>query len=155
MTENQKKHLKIGGGVVIGGIVIYYLFFSASSAGSGGSAEDPTGNGGVTNPGNLYVFDAKKVADELYDAMKISGYASFINPNERERIFKALERVNPTQFGQVVQKFALRSYNKTFGNQINYLPFTSLPLEPLKVWLKTELTEDDYNLLKLKYPNHL
>lgn len=154
LTYNQKKYGLITLGVAAVGTAGYFILRKKPN-GQTGANLDPTGNGTVINPAPVYTFDAQKVATELYDAMKLSGYASFINPNERAQIFKALEKVNQTQFGQVVQKFGKRSYNKTFGSQINYNPFTSLPLEPLAVWLKTELQFDDYSLLKLKYPNYL
>jgi len=156
LTSNDKKILKYGGATIVVGSILYLMFYK-KPAGDGGASADPTGNGTVTNPGGTYTFDATKTANELYDAMKPTGFAGWtgLNPNERAKIFAALERVNQTQFGQVVQKFGRRSYNKTAGNQINYFPITPLPLEPLAVWLKNELDFEDYSLLKIKYPNYL
>lgn len=156
LTDKEKKYGLVALGVLTLGTIGYFVFRTAPSGNTGASA-DPTGNGTVTNPGGTYTFDATKTANELYDAMKPTGFAGWtgLNPNERAKVFAALERVNSTQFGQVVQKFGRRSYNKTAGNQINYFPITPLPLEPLAVWLKNELDFEDYSLLKLKYPNHL
>lgn len=157
LTENQKKYGLIAiGAIVIGGV--YYVYQKSKSEGTtGGATADPTGNGTVNNPtAPTQTFNATRIANDLYDAMKDSGYASFLNPNERDQIFKALEAVKTeAQFKQVSDKFGRRSYNTLYGNQINFNPFGSLPLEPLKVWLFTELSYDDYILLKKKYPNYL
>lgn len=154
-TDKEKKYGLVALGVVTVGVIGYFVF-RAAPAGQTGASADPTGNGTVINPGSSYTFDVNKTVTSLYDAMRPSGTAGWpFNPNEREKIFAALEKVTPAQFGQVYQKFGKRSYNKTAGNQINYLPITPLPLEPLNVWLKNELSYEDYRLLQIKYPNHL
>lgn len=140
MTEKDKKIAK----VVIGGIAAVVLFkIIMPKTDTSGGYEDPTGNGGTTTqPGGT--FNASVVAETLYDAMKNSG-------TNEVKIINALKNVSPTQFAQVVKKFQLRSYNKTLGNQINLFPLTPLPLYGLQVWLENELSDDQYNILSLKY----
>jgi len=157
LTENQKKYGLIAIGVIVVGTGAYYIYQKTKSASPGAAASDPTGNGTVTNPtAPIQTFNPARIAEELYDAMKGSGFASFINPNERDQIFKAFEPVKTeAQFKQVSDKFGRRSYHTWYGNQVNWNPFGSLPMEPLKVWLETELEYADYIRLKKKYPNYL
>jgi len=141
MTEKNKKIAQI----VIGGVAAVVLFkLIMPKTDTSGGANDPTGNGGTaaTLPGGT--FNASVVAETLYDAMKNSG-------TNEAKIINALKYVTPAQFAQVVQKFGKRSYNKTLGNQYNLIPFTTLPLEPLQVWLENELSDEQYNILSLKY----
>lgn len=125
-----------------------YLIFSGGD--SGGSTEDPTGNGDILDAGSgpATTFNAENVAAGLYEAMRYSG-------TKRERVFSILTPVTQTQFGQVAAKFGRRSYNRTLGNQIN--PFPPIPLElvDLQGWLYEELSDDDYETLRMKYPNYL
>ena len=89
-------------------------------------------------------FNASKVAEAIYDAMKESG-------TNEIKIVNALKSVTLEQYKLVAQKFGKQSYNKTLGNQYNFNPFSSLPLEPLQVWLENELSDEQYNILSLKY----
>lgn len=141
MTEKEKGYVKIGA-VALGAIVLFKLVMPKTD--NSGGAEDPTGNGStpVGTPGGS--FNATTIAEKLYDAMKTTG-------TDEDKILNTLMYVNATQFAQVVKKFANRSYNKTMGNQINYIPFTTLPLYPLQVWLENELSSEQYNILALKY----
>ncbi|UUC45583.1 hypothetical protein [Flavobacterium cerinum] len=158
ITQTQKKYALIGFGVVVAGVAGYFFYNKViKPAGDKGAAIDPTGNGTVTSPNvPTQTFNAARIADDLYRAMEGAGYASFLNPNERDQIFKALEPVKTeAQFKQVSDKFGRRSYNTLYGNQVNWNPFASLPLLPLRTWLETELEYEDYILLKKKYPNYL
>jgi len=144
MTPKEKKYLNYGFyGVAAVGIL--YLIFAESKEDGGGS-EDPTGNG-TTVPGST-VFNAKAIAEKLYDAMKETG-------TKTQQILTALETVSQTQFGQVVTAFGRRSYNAQMGNQINFNPFFNLPLVNLKGWLEEELDAGNYDTLRKKYPNYL
>ncbi|MXN90155.1 hypothetical protein GR160_02865 [Flavobacterium sp. Sd200] len=139
MTDKDKKWLMIGSGVVA---VIVIINLTRSKTDTSGSLEDPTGNGG--NSSANAPFNADYVATNLYDIMK----GSF---TDEQDIMDALKNVNAYQFQQVIIKFAKQSYNTTTGNQYNFWPLTPLPLEPLKVWLRTELSDSKYNTLRLKY----
>jgi hypothetical protein len=155
MTPQEIKYLKIGGAVLGAGVVLYLIFGDKFDNSSAGAENDPTGNGGVSNPTGTSNFNAKNIANDLYENMQESGFASFMNPNERDNIFNVLKNVSQTQFGQVVTQFGRKSYNESMGNQLVYTPWGTLPLFGLKTWLKTELTDADYNLLRKKYPNYL
>lgn len=140
MTDKEKK-IAIGAAVVVGAVVLFKVILPKTDK-SGGS-EDPTGNGTNTNiPGAT--FNASNVAETLYEAMRKSG-------TNETKILNALMYVNATQFAQVAVKFGKRSYNTTTGNQINYFPVSPLPLLPLQVWLESELSETQYNILRTKY----
>ncbi len=148
MTDEQKKYVKYGGIAFILGIVIYYV---VKKGDNGGALNDGTGNNGTTpNGGTLpaYVFNAKKVADDLYNAMKEMN-------TSHDDITIILQHINASQFVQVITAFGRKSYNSTLGNQYNFNPFSSLPLVGLADWLKSELGTKDYGALKLKYPNSL
>lgn len=149
MTPQQVKYTKIGIVVLVlgvGGYVIYNKFAND------GNSIDPTGNGGVItsggNNGNIYVFNAKKIATDLYDAMKEANLS-------HTNIVTILKNVNESQFGQVVTSFGRKSYNDITGNQYCFTPFCTLPLVGLVKWLYEELSDSDYQILKLKYPNYL
>lgn len=149
MTAKESKNIKIGVGVAAAAALIYYL----SQGAPAGSQSDPTGNGGIFNPGGsngggVAQFDANRVATILFDAMREMG-------TDRDAIFAALKNVNESQFTQVMQKFGKRSYNTTTGNQYNFFPITPLPLYDLPFWLKSELSTKDYGTLRAKYPNKL
>lgn len=138
MEAKTKKIVLIAAGAVAAGTILYFVLRKKTD--STGEECDPTGNGGNCNQ-----VDPSLVADQLYDAMKESG-------TDEQAILLALKNVNKTMFDQVIQKFGKQSYNKLLGNQIRINPFSSLPLEPLQVWLKNELTTSEYSKLKLKYP---
>ena len=135
MKPSDKKWLLAGCGLVAA-IVLYKKF----APDNGGSKKDPTS--GVPEG---YVFNATTVATKLYDAMKEM-------ETDEEAIIKALQPVSKSQFDQVIAKFGKRSYNATLGNQYNFNPFSSLPLQPLAFWLKNELSTSRYNFLALKFP---
>lgn len=138
--ENQK-YLTIGAGV-IGGLVLLNMLFGKKTE----ATPDPTGNGGFMPP-NM-VFNAKNVANSLYQAMKESG-------TEEEAILEALKTVNQAQFMQVSAAFGSLPYNATTGNQYNFNPFSPLPKVNLKGWLSEELSLKDYTILRNKYPYSL
>lgn len=141
MEAKTKKIVLIAAGTVLAGTILYFVLRKKTES-TGGKC-DPTGNGGNCNQ-----IDPEAVAEKLYNAMKESG-------TDEEAILFALKNVNASQFVQVMQKFGKRSYNKTLGNQIRINPFSPLPLEPLDVWLKNELTSSEYNKLKTKYSQQL
>lgn len=96
-------------------------------------------------------FNAKEVATMLYSAMKES---NFTNTEKRKTIFTALTGVTQAQFSKVITAFGNRYYNTLTGN--TYFAFWQTPKKyPLKVWLKEELSLEDYQLLKSNYPKQL
>ena len=154
MTPAQLKNLKYGiGGLAVIGLI---YFVTKDNGNSSLSAEDPTSNGEVTNPGNTISFNAVKVANELWDEMNGIGFASIISGNgdERDNIFSILKNVNQTQFGQVVTAFGKKGYNTTFGG--TYFGFwETIEYHSLQKILKTELLASDYASLRAKYAKYL
>jgi len=138
MTDKDKKWLVIGGGVIAAIVIISLVKGKTDTS---GAASDPTGNGSApaTTP-----FSAAYVSDTLLEAMRYGG-------TDEDAIINALKNVSPAQFNLVIKDFGKQSYNSIMGNQINYFPLSPLPLEPLKVWLKSELSTSTYNTLRLKY----
>ncbi|CCG53574.1 Hypothetical protein precursor [Flavobacterium indicum GPTSA100-9 = DSM 17447] len=109
--------------------------------------------------GNVYLnqgtvennFNAKEIATVLYDAMK---EANFTNTEKRKTIFTTLTGVSPAQFSWVIKAFGSRYYNTLTGN--TYFALWQTPVRhPLKVWLKEELSDSDYKLLKSNYSKYL
>lgn len=96
-------------------------------------------------------FNAKEIATVLYDAMK---EANFTNTEKRKTIFTTLTGVSQAQFSWVIKAFGSRYYNTLTGN--TYFALWQSPVKhPLKVWLKEELSDSDYKLLKSNYPKYL
>lgn len=96
-------------------------------------------------------FNAKEIATVLYDAMK---EANFTNTDKRKTIFTTLTGVSQAQFSWVIKAFGNRYYNTLTGN--TYFALWQSPVKhPLKVWLKEELSDSDYKLLKSNYPKYL
>jgi hypothetical protein len=143
MTPQEKKYLKYGSISLGIGILIYLLFQKSDN---GGSINDPTGNGSTT-PINTS-FNANIVAEMLYNAMREMG-------TNENKIINALRTVTPTQFDLVFKAFGTRQYNSTTGNQYAYLPFQTLPFVNLQGWLESELSADEYENLRRKYPTKL
>lgn len=141
ITEQEKKNLTVGIAVLIGGIVLYNVFGKNTE-----STPDPTGNGGVV-PGQV-AFNAKGVANSLYNAMKDMG-------TDEEAILEILKPITQQQFGQVISAYGKLNYNTTTGDQVNYNPFSSLPKLGLKDWLFNELSGKEYAILRLKYSYYL
>lgn len=142
--KEQKNALYIAGGLAVAAI-IYQMTLADGSSGY----DDPTGNGYVpgTNAPPQVVFDPKKVADKLYEAMRYTG-------TDEVTILAVLKKVTAPQFTQVKHWFGKRSYNPYTGNQYT-APFVPLTLYPLDFWLKEELNDEEYSTLRLKYPNDL
>jgi len=143
MTVKQKKYLNYGIYATLGVGTLYLLF--GNSRESGGASSDPTGNGNVTP--NQLEFNAETVSNQLYNAMKDTG-------TKTNLIFSALAMVSQDQFAKVIKAFGKRSYNDTFGNQINFGIFP-LPTHGLVYWLESELSEEHYETLRQKYPKYL
>lgn len=139
MTPTQINNLKLGGAVVAS-LGILYLLFGKKTDNSGGT-NDPTGNGTYTP---VSVFNARNIADGLYEAMNVFG-------TDETGILEILKPVSPGQFALVAQAFGYKPYNTWTGNDYGF----GLNSLPLKTWLKEELSASDYVILKSKYLNQL
>lgn len=148
-AKNKKIVMIAGGGAAL--IGIGYLLTRTKRENSG--SEDPTGNG--TTAPIFQQFNAKKIADELYEELVGTGFASIIlNPKQKETIFEILKNVSNSQFGKVMELFGKKAYNMTSGNNY-FLLFTDPTYYTLDKILKNELTSTDYATLRKKYPNYL
>ena len=109
--------------------------------------------GNVYQDGNptAQSINAKDIATTLYNAMK---EANFTNTEKRKTILTTLTGINEAQFSWIVKAFGKRFYNRLTGN--TYFAIWQTPVKhPLKVWLKEELSDNDYQLLKSNYPKYL
>lgn len=141
ITDTQKK-----AGIVIGlvGAIVLGYFVLRKKPDNDGGVNDPTGNGGAVSGGITPVFNAKVVADNLFELM--DGYGT-----KEDEIVAELTSVSQNQFAQVITAFGKPPYylfggNEWFGSALG-----------LVGWLKEELgtTSEEYRTLKLKYPNYL
>lgn len=122
------------------------LFFAIAQAN-----KDKTGNAYLNQGTVENSFNAKEIATVLYDAMK---EANFTNTEKRKTIFTTLTGVSQAQFSWVIKAFGSRYYNTLTGN--TFFALWQTPVKhPLKVWLKEELSDSDYKLLKSNYPKYL
>lgn len=90
------------------------------------------------------VFSASQKVSLLYEAM------NRYNGTDETAIFEALTDVTQAQFGLINKAFGLRNYNRILG--YNTIGGSKIPL---KTWLKEELSDADYNLLRKKFPIYL
>ncbi|WNM19279.1 hypothetical protein [Flavobacterium capsici] len=151
MTPQDKKYITYGVGGIAAILLLSAIFKKKNDPSN--STYDPTGNGSVTNANNS-VFNAKKIADELYNLLRRTGGSSFLNPGQTEEVFSLLRTVSQNQFGQLMTAFGKRAYNKFSANDL-FLLWQTPTYYPLDIILKNELSTDDYNDLKQKYPNYL
>ena len=142
MTTQEKKYATYAATGVAILVIAYFVFRNKQE--SGGMLTDPTGNGGdmSQNP-NTLPFNAKLVAENLYGYMNKFG-------TDEEAIIDELTKVNAVQFLQISNAFGRRNYNTLSGGND-----WGGNLQPLKVWLKNELSAQEYSVLRLKYPNAL
>lgn len=113
--------------------------------------KDKNGNAYLNQGIDTESFNAKEIATALYDAMK---EANFTNNEKRKTIFITLTGISQAQFSWVIKAFGNRYYNTLTGN--TYFALWQTPVKhPLKVWLKEELSDSDYKLLKSNYPKYL
>jgi hypothetical protein len=136
------KMLPISFGVAGLGIFLFAVFKAR---------KDKKGNAFLTKGTSIESFNAKEIAEALYNAMK---EANFTNSEKRTTIFTTLTGVSQAQFSWVIKAFGSRNYNTITGN--TYFAYWQTPTRhSLKRWLKEELSESDYNLLKSNYPKYL
>lgn len=136
--ENKKVALAVVTTIAIGTV----LYFALKPRGDQEYLEDPTGNDGIIN--NPASFSPSIAAERLYEAMRYMG-------TDESAIMSVFQTVSVANFTKVYTLFGKRSYNSVTGDQRRYNPFKALPLENLQVWLKSELSANSYETLRLKY----
>ena len=152
MTQDQQNNLKFGIGAAVAGLAVYLLFFKGKETGTG--TGDPTGNGGTNT---AYNFDAHKVATDVYEILKQTGFTgAWVNSDDAAALLEILTPVNEDQFGQVITKFGQLEYNPLLGDQSSFF-WQTLDKYGLVFWLKKELpiNTEIYRTLKAKYPKYL
>ncbi|WP_395043165.1 hypothetical protein [Flavobacterium sp.] len=136
----------IGGTGLLAGIVFGVVAITKNSSKTKSNTkylDDP----GATDPD----FDAKQIANDIHEVMRV---VNWTNGNKNQIILTALTGLSVSQFAQIVKAFGTRSYNTVTGN--DYTPFGMfLTKQPLKVWLKSEMSTADYLLLKDKFKKYL
>ena len=113
--------------------------------------KDKNGNAYLDEASEIQNFNGKEQATVLYEAMK---EANFTNTEKRKTILTTLTGVTPLQFSLIVKAFGNRYYNTLTGNT-SFAIWQTPVKHSLKVWLKEELSDSDYQLLKSKYPKYL
>ncbi|PWJ97003.1 hypothetical protein BC749_108153 [Flavobacterium araucananum] len=142
MMTTQKKVIIVTASVVILGLGAYFLIKTNKNGKSllGGNKKY-IDEGDV----NLVpVFSASQKVALLYEAM------NRYNGTDETLIFETLTGVSQAQFGLINKAFGLKNYNRILG--YNTIGGSKLPL---KTWLKEELNDADYSLLRKKFPNYL
>ncbi|MDL2143573.1 MULTISPECIES: hypothetical protein [Flavobacterium] len=142
MMTTQKKVIIVTASVVILGLGAYFLTKTNKNGKSLlGSNKKYIDEGDV----NLVpVFSASQKVALLYEAMnRYSG-------TDETLIFETLTGVSQAQFGLISKTFGLKNYNRVLG--YNTIGGSKLPL---KTWLKEELNDADYSLLRKKFPSYL
>lgn len=138
----MKTKTKIIGGVILLGTITGIILFNKKSTPQKGKYLDDNPENNLT-----IVFNPKLVAQKIYEAMKTTG-------TDEDYIFENLTGVSQTQFAAVIKAFGLKPYNSLTGNQYGVIG-TTLPKRDLKYWLKKELSDKQYKLLRTKFPNYL
>lgn len=137
MTPENLKYTKIAIGSIVGLTVLYFIFGNSDN---GGGSDDGTGNNnGGNSGGNLAVFDAKKVASTLFEAMNKFG-------TDESKIVNTLRYITPAQFNLVWTAFGRKHYSDYFGYATSTADYQNLGY-----WLEAELSEEEYQNLKRKY----
>lgn len=142
MMTTKKKVIIVGASLVLLGLGAYFLTKTNKNGNS-----ILGGNKKYIDEGDVNLiptFSATQKVALLYDAM--NRYTG----TDENLIFETLTGVSQAQFGLIQKAFGLKNYNRILG--YNTIGGTKLPL---KTWLKEELNDQDYNLLRKRYPAYL
>lgn len=122
------------------GVVIFAIVSTSKSKKSQSYLDAPTA-------GSNQSFNAKKIAETLYDAMK---GINFTNDEKNDIVFSTLTGINQTQFGEIFKAFGSRRYNTITGQAS-----TGIYSYNLRTWLKEELSASSFRQLQESYPKYL
>jgi hypothetical protein len=138
----NKRKVIIGVSVLVFGLGVFFLTKKNKNGKSvlgGGTKYIDEGDVNL-----IPLFSASQKANVLYNAMNI------YNGTDEQTMIEELTGVSQNQFGLISKAFGLRNYNRYLG--YNTIGGTQLPL---KTWLREELNDADYNLLRKKFPMYL
>ena len=138
----NKRKVIIGVSVLVFGLGVFFLTKKNKNGKSvlgGGTKYIDEGDVNL-----IPLFSASQKANVLYNAMNI------YNGTDEQTMIEELTGISQNQFGLISKAFGLRNYNRYLG--YNTIGGTKLPL---KTWLREELNDADYNLLRKKFPMYL
>lgn len=138
----NKRKVIIGVSVLVFGLGVFFLTKKNKNGKSvlgGGTKYIDEGDVNL-----IPLFSASQKANVLYNAMNI------YSGTDEQTMIEELTGVSQNQFGLISKAFGLRNYNRYLG--YNTIGGTQLPL---KTWLREELNDADYNLLRKKFPMYL
>lgn len=138
----NKRKVIIGVSVLVFGLGVFFLTKKNKNGKSvlgGGTKYIDEGDVNL-----IPLFSASQKANVLYNAMNI------YTGTDEQTMIEELTGVSQNQFGLISKAFGLRNYNRYLG--YNTIGGTQLPL---KTWLREELNDADYNLLRKKFPMYL
>jgi hypothetical protein len=138
----MKTRTKIIGGAILLGTITGIILLNRKRAPQKSKYLDDNPENSLT-----IIFNPNLVSQKLYEAMKTTG-------TDEDYIFETLTGVSQAQFAAVIKSFGLKPYNSLTGNQYAVIG-TTLPRRDLKYWLKNELSDKQYKLLRTKFPNYL
>lgn len=137
--------------------IIIALLLTSASVGAYFVLKNPNKNKKrllVDNPefNTVNNFSAITVSKQLYEAMRNTG-------TDEDIVFETLTGLSENQFRLVINAFGLKPYNTVLGNQKTLIGSDvfgyKLPKHGLKSWLKNELSNEKYKLLKINFPKYL
>lgn len=138
-----KQKIIIGTGVLVFAVGVYFL----TKTNQNGKSILGGGNKKYVDEGDANlapVFSPYQKSALLYDAM--NRYTG----TDETLIFETLTDVTQIQFGLINRVFGLKNYNSIVG--YNTIGGSKVPL---KTWLREELSDADYSLLRKKFPTYL
>jgi hypothetical protein len=139
---DKKKIIIIGVSVVVLGVGAYFLTKTNKNGKSIlGSKKKFIDEGDINS---APVFSAKQKVSLLYEAM--NRYTG----TDETLIVETLTGVSQAQFGAINKLWGLKNYNTILG--YNAVGGSKLPL---KTWLREELNDEYYILLRKKFPLYL
>jgi hypothetical protein len=139
---DKKKIIIIGVSVVVLGVGVYFLTKKNKNGKSIlGSKKTFIDEGDINS---APTFSAKQKVALLYEAM--NRYTG----TDETLIVETLTGVSQAQFGAINKLWGLKNYNKILG--YNAIGGSKLPL---KTWLREELNDEYYILLRKKFPLYL
>lgn len=138
----NKRKVIIGVSVLVFGLGVFFLTKKNKNGKSVLGGDTKYIDEGDVNL--IPLFSASQKANVLYNAMNI------YNGTDEQTMIEELTGVSQNQFGLISKAFGLRNYNRYLG--YNTIGGTKLPL---KTWLREELNDADYNLLRKKFPMYL
>lgn len=131
---------------------IFAVGYALISVGKGKNALNNYGNQYLPEDGSgTNQIDALQVANTIHEIMRVTNWS---NTNKNEIVLGAFANISQNQFSQVITAFGMRFYNPKLGDDLTYFGFKPQKYN-LQFWLKSELNDSEYNVLKNKFSKYL